>query len=197
MVQGKVDHLEEKFRMFGDHLDGITKTIDRNDHAKCASITAMISEQEDIRRLVEELASRLDHPQERGSATQSELSTTMQLEMSDLKAKVLRLTEQFTEHDGKLSFFAGMSEQVTLMEQQIIRWRYRLPDLTDDHSREHVVTAIEVQEDLNKFKDKTMEKVREVNSALGALEKEVQLFERDRDDSWEAVSHRVSTLVDV
>ena len=51
VVQGKVDHLEEKFRMFGDHLDGITKTIDRNDHAKCASITAMISEQEDIRRL--------------------------------------------------------------------------------------------------------------------------------------------------
>ena len=97
----------------------------------------------------------------------------MQLEISDLKAKVLRLTEQCTEHDGKLSFFAGMSEQVTLMEQQIIRWRYRLPDLTDDHSRERVVTAVEVQEDLNKFKDKTMEKVREVNNALVALEKEV------------------------
>ena len=30
VVQGKVDHLEEKFRMFGDHLDGITQTIDRN-----------------------------------------------------------------------------------------------------------------------------------------------------------------------
>ena len=86
----------------------------------------MISEQEDIRRLVEELASRLDHPQERSSATQSELSTTMQLEISDLKAKVLRLTEQCTEHDGKLSFFASMSEQVNLMEQQIIKWRYRL-----------------------------------------------------------------------
>ena len=89
-----------------------------------------------------------------------------------------------------------MSEQVTLMEQQIIKWRYRLPDLTDDHSRERVVTAVEVQEDLDKFKDKTMEKVREVNNALVALEREVQLFERDRDDSWEAVSHRVSTLAD-
>ena len=41
-----------------------------------------------------------------------------------------------------------------------------------------------------------MEKVRGVNNALVALERDVQLFERDRDDSWEAVSHRLSTLVD-
>ena len=46
-----------------------------------------------------------------------------------------------------------MSEHVDLMEQQIIKWRYRLPDLTDDDSRERVVTAVEVQEDLYKFKD--------------------------------------------
>ena len=82
------------------------------------------------------------------------------------------------------------------MEQQIIKWRCRLPDLTDDRSRERVVTAVEVQEDLDKFKDKTMEKVRGVNNALVALEREVQLFERDRDDSWEAVSLRASTLAD-
>ena len=196
VVQGKVDHLEEKFRMLSDHLAETANIIGRNEHAKCASITAMISEQEDIRQLVEELAGRLDPPQERSSTTQSEMSIAMQLEISDLKAKVLRLTEQCTEHDGKLSYFAGMSEQVNLIEQQIIKWRYRLPDLTDDHSREHVVTAEEVQEDLDKFKDKTMEKFRGVNNALVALEREVQLFERDRDDSWEAVSLRVSTLVD-
>ena len=179
MVQGKVDHFEEKFRMLSNHLTETASVIDRNEHAKCASITAMISEQEDIRRLVEELASRLDQPQERNTATQGEPSTTTQLEVSDLKAKVLRLTEQCTEHAGKLSYFAGMSEQVNLLEAQIIKWRYRLPDLTDDHSRERVVTAVELKEDLDKFKDKTMEKVREVNNALVALEREVQLFERD------------------
>ena len=27
VVQAKVDHFEEKFRMFGDHLDGMTRTI--------------------------------------------------------------------------------------------------------------------------------------------------------------------------
>ena len=196
LVQDKVDNLEERFRKFTEHLHEITATIDRNDHARCSSIAQIISEQEDIRRLVEELASRLDHPQENVSATQSESSLAMQLEISDLKAKVLRLTEQYTEHDGKVNFFSGMSEQVAYMEQQIHRWRHRLSDLTDDNSRERVASAVEVQEDLDKFKDKTMEKVREVSNALFALEREVQLFERARDDSWEAVSQQLSTLVD-
>ena len=89
-----------------------------------------------------------------------------------------------------------MSEQVTLMEQQIHRWRYRLPDLTDNESRERVISAVEVQENLDKFQEKTMDKVREVSSTIAALEREIQLFERARDDSWGAVSQRVSTLVD-
>ena len=62
-VQVKVNHLEEKLCMFGDHLDGITTTIDKNNHSQCASITAVICEQEDIRRLVEELTKLQDQPQ--------------------------------------------------------------------------------------------------------------------------------------
>ena len=60
------------------------------------------------------------------------------------------------------------------MELHIHRWRHRLPDLSDDDSREPVVSAVEVKEDLDKFKDLTMEKVREVNNALFALEREVR-----------------------
>ena len=196
LVQEKVDHLEKKFQLLGEHLDGITATVDRNKHAKCASITAVINEQEDIRRLVEDLAGRLDHSQDRVTTTHSETSLAMRLEISDLKTKVLRLTEQCTEHDGKISYFSGMSEQVSLIEQQIHRWRYQLPDLPDDSSRERVISAIEVKGELDKFKDITRKKVCEVNNALCALEREVQLFERARDESWEAVSQRVSTLVD-
>ena len=123
-----------------------------------------------------------------------EFNTAVQLGISYLKAKVLRLTEQGTEQGGKLTFLANMSEQVNLIEQQIIKWRYRLPDLTDDNSRERVVTAVEVQEDL--LKDIAMRKIRELETTLTALEGEVRLFERDREESWEAVSHKVSTLVD-
>ena len=195
-AQEKVNHLEEKLRMIGDHMDGVARAIDRNEHSKCASITAMIREQADIRRLVEELAKRLDQPQEVSSTTQREFSTAVQVEISDLKAKVLRLTQQSTEQGGKLTFLASMSEQVDLMEQHIIKWRYRLPDLTDDNSRERVVTAVEVQEDLYEFKDIAMRKIGELTTALTALEGEVRLFERDREESWEAVSHNASTLVD-
>ena len=71
-VQRKVTHLDERLRMVVDHIEGITKTIDKNSHSKCASITAMISEQEGIRRLVEELAKRLDQPQEVSGRVPSE-----------------------------------------------------------------------------------------------------------------------------
>ena len=114
-------------------------------------------EQEDVRRFVEELAKRLDHTQESTGETQGEPSVAIQLEISDLKATVLRLTEQFTDHDAKVNFFSAMSEKVGFMEQQIHRWRHRLPDLTDDDSREPVVSAVEVKEDLDIFKDMTME----------------------------------------
>ena len=124
-VQGKVNHLEEKLRMWGDHMDGITKTIDRKTHSRSASITALIREQEDIRQLVERLATnRLDQSQGTSSAMQGEFSTTMQLEISDLKAKISCWTGHNTEHDGRLTFLASMSEQVDLLESQVIKWRY-------------------------------------------------------------------------
>ena len=50
-------------------------------------------------------------------------SAAMQLEITDLKTKVLRLTEQNTQQDGRLTFLASMSEQANLMENQIIKWR--------------------------------------------------------------------------
>ena len=40
-----------------------------------------------------------------------------------------------------------------------------------------------------------MEKVRSANNAIAALKDEVKVLARDREDSWEAVSHRLSTLV--
>ena len=74
----------------------------------------MIDEQADIRKIVEELANRLDQPQPASNTVQSETSTNVLLEISDLKTKVLRLTEQSTKHDGDFSFLAKLSEQVEL-----------------------------------------------------------------------------------
>ena len=162
-----------------------------------STVGKIIDEQADTRRLVEELARRMDHAQEESAGeTRKEPGVAVQLEVNDLKAKVLRLTEQVTEHIAKVNFFSVMSEKVDLMEQQIHRWRYRLPDLTDDESREPVASAVEVQEALDKFKDLTMNKVREVREDLNSLDREVQLLERAHSDSWEVISQRLNTMVD-
>ena len=64
-VQGRVKSLEERLRSVMDHEEHVNKTIDRNTHSQCASISALISEQEDIRKLVEELANRLERVAQR------------------------------------------------------------------------------------------------------------------------------------
>ena len=85
--------------------------------------------------------------------------------------------------------------QVNLIEDQIIKWRHRLPELTDDDSTERVVSAVEAQEDLDEFKEIVLKKLKDLLTNLNALRGEVQLLERDKEESWEAVSHKVSTLV--
>ena len=52
--------------------------------------------------------------------TRSEAGVAMQLEVNDLKTKVLRLTEQVTDHIAKLNFLSIMPEKVDLMESRFI-----------------------------------------------------------------------------
>ena len=162
------------------------------------TISKIIDEQADVRRLVEELARRMDNARSEGTvekATQEGSGVAMQLEVNDLKAKVLRLTEQIMDHDAKLNFFSIMSEKVDLLDRQTIRWRHRLPDLTDDENQEEVVSAVEVQEELNRFKDLTMAKVREARDDTNSLDREVHLLERTRSDSWDVISQQLNSMV--
>ena len=181
-VQERVKSLEERLRIVMDHEVHVNKTIDRNTHSQCASISALISEQADVRKLVEELANCLDRSQEVSSAVQSEISTKVLLEISDLKTKVFRLTEQSTKLEGDLSFLTKLSEQVELLEDQIIKWRYRLPELTDDESKERFVSAVEVREELDEFKEVVLRRNRWLTTNIGALQESVRLLENDREE---------------
>ena len=105
------------------------------------------------------------------------------------------MTEQSTKHDGDLSFLTRLSEQVDLIEDQIIKWRYRLPELTGDESKERVVSAIEVRKELDEFKEVVLRKLKEFLTNLSTLQESVRLIENDREESWEAISHKVSTMV--
>ena len=120
-VQERVKDLEVRMRGVVDHVDNAAKTIDKNTHSQCASITALISEQSDIRRLVEEMANRLDQSRATSGVSQSEVSTNTLLKIGDLKTKVSRPTEQSTKHEGDLSYLAQLSAQVNQLEDQIIK----------------------------------------------------------------------------
>ena len=88
-----------------------------------------------------------------------------------------------------------MSEKVDLMERQIHRWRYRLPDLTDDESHEPVVSAIEAQEQLSQFQELTRSNVGDVRHEINSLERKVRLLERARSESWELISQRLNSML--
>ena len=81
------------------------------------------------------------------------------------------------------------------MEGQICKWNGRLPDLNDENN-EKVPTAIEVQEDLDIQASANQKNFHCIFNRLHALEGIVSTLERSRDESWEAVSNRVSTLVE-
>ena len=127
-----------------DHEAHVNQTIDRNAHSQCASIEAIIAEQRDIREVVEDLASRLDHSQETSSTAQNELSTNALLEINDLKSKVTRLTEQNTKLEGNVSYLSSLSEKVDAL-------RKCLPPGTGPDGPERVVTAVEVQDAMDEF----------------------------------------------
>ena len=88
-----------------------------------------------------------------------------------------------------------MSEKVDLAEKQIQRWRYRLPDLTDDEDHQSVVSAVEVQEHLNEFQESTRNKVHSVRQETDSFEGRLRLLEVARSEFWELISQRLSSMV--
>ena len=135
----------------------LTKT-DRQGHEVCTSLGRFIEEQGDVRTIVEELARRIDairdgtHPSgtmSDGAAQRpADASIAMQLEIEDLKTKVARLIEQSTQHTAQLGVLPTLTKKVELAENQIVKWRYRLPELTSDDDQPiiaqviHVATAV-------------------------------------------------------
>ena len=158
----------------------------------------IVDEQNDLRKLVEELASRLDRSQDSLNTPQGEVNTGALLDIGDLKNKVTRLTEQHTTLEGDVSFLRDLHERVEELGTQIVKWNNRLPDLNDatDELDEKVPTAIEVQEELTSLTNTCFGKVHSIFNRLHTLEGMVGTLEHSPEESWEAVSNRVSTLVE-
>ena len=128
--------------------------------------------------------------QEESGAAQSELSTNALLEMNDMKSKVSRLTEQNTKLEGDVSYLSSLSEQVDLL------WKCRPPGQTGDEDQERAVTAVEVQDEMDEFRNDVYRKLKELAAGLNNLRESVRLIEKDKEESWEALSHKLSNLVE-
>ena len=70
---------------------------------------------------------------------------------------------------------------------QVVKWRHRLPELTDDESQEKIVSAVEVSEELEDFKDTVYRKLKEITTSLQTLQESVRLIGSDKEESWLAI----------
>ena len=197
-TQSRLAGLDTLTKTILAHDHQVNQTIDKNTHSQSASICGIIKEQEDLRKMVEELAGRFDRSQDGLSTPQGEASTGVLLDIGDLKTKVARLIEQHTQMDGDVSFLKSLHESVEALGNQIVKWNNRLPDLNDvtDEDGDKVPTAIEVQEELTDLTNVSYAKFHSIFGRLQALENMVGTLGQSRDESWEAVSNRVSTLVE-
>ena len=194
-AQAKIKGLDQYSQKIVQHEHHVNQTIDRNTHSQTASICALIKEYEDMRKMVTELANCVDQSQDGLNTPRDETNTNVLLELGDLRTKITRLTEQHTTLEGDVSFLKGLSEEVEELGNQICKWNGRLPSLNDE-SDEKVPTAIEVQEDLDLQAKTNHNNFHYVFNKLHTLEGMISALERSRDESWEAVSNRVSTLVE-
>ena len=134
-AQARITGLDTHSQKIVQHEHHVNQTIDRNTHSQVASITALIKEQEDLRKMVDELASCIDQSHDNLSTPRGEASTSILLDLGDLRTKIIRLTEQHTTLEGDVSFLICLSEHVEELGNQIIKWNNRLPDLNDETMR--------------------------------------------------------------
>ena len=111
-AQSRIAGLDTLSKTIIEHDHHVTQEFDKATHSQSASICGLIEEQEDLRKMVEELASRFDRSQDSLSTPQGEATTGVLLDMGDLKTKVARLIEQHTQMDGEVSFLKTLHERV-------------------------------------------------------------------------------------
>ena len=71
-----------------------------------------------------------------------------------------------------------------------------LPDMTDSKDERPVVTAVDVQGQLNAFKEATRRTIQETRQETHSFDEKIGILERARSETWELVSQRLNTTPD-
>ena len=196
-VQARITGLDTFTKAIVEQNHQVHQTIDQNTQSQTASTVGIIKEQEDLRKMVEDLAGRLDRSRDSPSTPQGDTSTGVLLDVGDLKTKVARLTEEYVRMDGDVSFLKSLHETVEAIGAQIVKWNNRFPELEDtDGDGDKLPTASEVQDELVSLENTCYTRFHNFTNRMKTLEDMINTLRNSREESWEAVSNRVSTLVE-
>ena len=196
-VQARLTGIDTFVKTIGEHNHQVYQTMDQNNQSQTASTVGIIKEQQDLRKMVEELARRFDQSQDSPSTPKGDTSTGVLLDIGDLKTKVARLTEDYVQMDGDVSFLKSLHESIEALGAQIVKWNQRFPELEGtDEDGDKLPTASEVREELLDLDNTCYAKFRHFTDKIKALEGMITTLQNSREESWEAVSNRVSTLVE-
>ena len=204
---GKLEEYHQQFAHANEWMAEVTRETDRRSHDMCNSLARFTDEQHDIRKVVEDLARKIDaiqqgtHPRESARSSNDpeeasiDVGVPVLLEIEDVKRKVERLTaETVSKNAQAISALNSLMLRVDATENQIQRWRYRLLTI-DGSDDEAIVTAVEAHEQLGQFKGATRRNIEEVRQVIMALEDRVNILRRSRDDTWQLVNDRLTTEV--
>ena len=100
------------------------------------------------------------------------------MEEEDLKQKVAPLIEQVDQHNREIGNVSPVMPRVELIEDQIERWRYRLPNMLLGDQIDEITTAIEVQEELQALNAADRRRIEEIREVITAIEERVNILRR-------------------
>ena len=87
-TRDQIKGLDQYSQEIVQHEHHVNQTIDRNAHSQNASICALIKQSEDMRKMVTDLASRVDQSQDSLNTPRDEANTSVLLDLGDLRTKI-------------------------------------------------------------------------------------------------------------
>ena len=151
---------------------------DRFSNDTCASIRSTVNEQKEQREMIRSLAQQIEalrngtHP---GAASSAHNAVSEPTPVENSPPVMMELEiEQVDQNSGEIGNLRHALRRLDLIEDQIQRWRHRLPDLMLGDHLDEITTAIELQDGFQAFKVADwgrIEEIRDVITAIDSLKK--------------------------
>ena len=108
------------------------------------------------------------------------------------------LIEQVDRNNGELGNLRCALPRLDLIEDQIQKWRCRLPDVMVGDEINEVIAPIEAQEELQASKEADRRRIEEIRDVIPVIqfEERVNILRRFRSETWDLLSERLTSELD-